>query len=393
MDNRAAATPQSLGSPRGEIALISSLSELDSLRSDWTSLESRCHSPISVFQSFDWINEWSKIYSSPSGDDPASIQIMIGRKGTKLVFVLPLMLRRVQGIKILTLLTDPHAQYGDMLCDRNENIEFWMKAALEFSQSNSLADVLYIRHVRSDSNLAPFAKQHMKDGHFNEQAPYLDLTAFKTVGDYDARYSPTQKKRRKKIRRHLLELGPVNFEPVLDLAASDAVIASAIAEKDIWLKDRGRYNRIMGCPRHIEFLRNLSRLKDSPLKLVVTKLSAGDAAASWDISFRYGQTNYCYITSHVNALNDLSPGRLHMDQSQRLSLADGMKTFDLMVPNDPHKDSWCSGKTEVNDYYHAFSAKGRLFGAAYLGWLRPLIRKAYYSLPQRALVALQPFVS
>jgi CelD/BcsL family acetyltransferase involved in cellulose biosynthesis len=294
---------------------------------------------------------------------------------------------------MLTLLTDPHAQYGDILCDRNENIELWMSSALEFCRDRNLADILYIRHVRADSNFVNFAKLHLKNGHFNEQAPYLDLTAFKSAAEYDGRYSPTQKKRRKKIRKHLMELGAVNFTAVRDLAASDAAIATAVREKDIWLKDRGRYNRIMGCPSHVEFLKQLARLKDSPLKLVVTELSAGNATASWDISFRYGSTNYCYITSHLNALNDLSPGRLHMDQSQRLSLADGMKKFDLMVPNDPHKDSWCSGKVEVNDYYYAFSGKGRLFGAAYLGWLRPLIRKAYYSLPQRALVALQPFIS
>lgn len=373
--------------------MISSLTGLESLRADWKNLETRCHAQPSVFQSFDWVNEWAKIYCNASQKDSAEIHIMLARKSNKLIFLMPLMLRRVQGMKMLTLLTDPHAQYGDILCDRNENTEFWMKSALDFCRASNFADIIYIRHVRSDSNLAGFAKLHLKNGHFNEQAPYLDLTPFKSAEDYDARYSPTQKKRRKKIRKHLQELGPVNFEAVHDLDASDAAITSAVSEKNIWLKDRGRYNRVMNCPRHVAFLQQLSRLKDSPLKLVVTKLTAGKVVASWDISFRYGSTNYCYITSHVNSLNDLSPGRLHMDQSQRMSLADGMNIFDLMVPNDPHKDSWCSGKIGVNDYYYAFSARGRLFGAAYLGWLRPVIRKAYYSLPQKALIALQPFMS
>ncbi len=393
MESRAAPSQQSSGNPRGEIVLISSLEGLTSLRSEWTSLEARCHSSPSVFQSFDWIHEWSKIFCNPSNSDPIVLQIMLGRKSNKLVFAIPLMLRHVKGVKMLTLLSDPHAQYGDILCDRNENIEFWMRAALEFCQSTSAADIFYIRHVRSDSNLAPFARQNLNDGHFNEKAPYLDLTAFKSSADYDMRYSPTQKKRRKKIRKHLQDLGEVNFTAVQDLVTRDAEIVTAVNEKEIWLKNRGRYSRVMNCPKHVEFLQSLARLVESPLKLVMTRLSAGDKPASWDISFRYNDTNYCYITSHVNALNDLSPGRLHMDQSQRLSLADGMKKFDLMVPNDPHKESWSSGSTDVNDYYQAFSAKGRLFGTAYLGWLRPLIRKAYYSLPQKALVALQPFVS
>ncbi len=392
MDSRVLASTLSSGNPRGEITLVSSLEGLASLRAEWISLEARCHCPPSVFQSFDWLHEWSKIFCNSSRGNSIEIQLMLGRKNNKLVFALPLMVRHVKGVKMLTMLTDPHAQYGDLLCDRNENTEFWMKAALEFCQANTGADILYIRHVRGDSNLAPFARQHLQDGHFNEQAPYLNLTTFKSSAEYDTRYSPTQKKRRKKIRKHLQELGPVNFATVQNLAACDAEIVSAVAEKEIWLKSRGRYSRVMNCPKHVEFLQHLARLENSPLKLVVTKLSAGNTPASWDISFRYDGTNYCYITAHVNALNDLSPGRLHMDLSQRLSLAEGVKKFDLMVPNDPHKESWCSGKTEVNDYYYAFSAKGRLFGTAYLSWLRPLIRKIYYSLPQKALVALQPLV-
>ena len=375
------------------IAMVTNLGDLAALRSDWTDLETRCHDSLSVFQSFDWINEWSQVYANPGSREPVELKILLGRRNNRLVFVLPLMLRRIQGVKVLSILTDPHAQYGDILCDRSENAGQWMSAALEFCQAFIAADILYIRHVRSDSALAPFAKQHLVDAHFNDQAPYLDLTTFKSAPDYDARYSSTQKKRRKKIRKHLQDLGSVSFSVLDDQAAADVAIASAVAEKDIWLKDRGRYNRIMSCPRHVDFLRRLARLSGAPVKLVVTKLEAGGKPVSWDISFRYHDTNYCYITSHVNALNDLSPGRLHMDQSQRLSLADGMKKFDLMVPNDPHKDSWCSGKMPVNDYYSAFTAKGRLFGAAYLGWLRPLMRKVYYKLPPKALAALRPFIS
>ena len=148
----------------------------------------------------------------------------------------------------------------------------------------------------------------------------------------------------------------------------------------------------MGCDNHVEFLQSLTKLENSPVTVVVTEITVGTKPISWDINFRYRGTNYCYITSHVNALNDLSPGRLHMDLSQRAGLTAGMHTFDLMVPNDKHKDSWCSGKIIVNDYYHPLNAKGRLFGAAYLSWLRPLLRKTYYSLPQKALLALQPFI-
>jgi CelD/BcsL family acetyltransferase involved in cellulose biosynthesis len=386
------ASPSNTAGPNEEIALISSLSVLAELRAQWTALEGNCHSQPSVFQSFDWVHEWAKLFANEAGSDHYKIQILTGYRKGRLVFVMPLMLRHTQSVKMLTWLSDPFAQYGDILCDRSEDAATWMESALHFYESNFSADILHLRHVRSDANLAQFAQQRLKDAHLNEWAPFLDLTGFKSPEDYDKRYSPTQKRRRKKIRNHLTQLGPLSFTAVREPALRDEAIQSAVAEKEIWLKTRGRVSRVTSCPKAAEFLRRLAELPDNSIKTVVTKMMVGDKPASWDISFRYKGTNYCYITSHVNELNDLSPARLHMDLSQRLSLADGMKTFDLMVPNDLHKDSWCSGRVAVNDYYYAFSAKGRLFGAAYLGWLRPLMRKTYYRLPKSVLVAIKPFL-
>ena len=374
------------------IELVKDLAGLEQLKAAWIDLETRCAAAPSVFQSFDWCFQWAKSYASPSAVDPVELHILLGYQAAKLVFILPLIRRHNQGVKLLCWLTDPHGQYGDILCDKDEDAADWMKSALEFCTNEGKADIIYLRHVRVNANLSDFAQSQMTDAQLNEQAPYLDLSAFKTNADYDDRYTSTQKKRRKKIRKALEDLGPVNFKTLDQPNAIDQAIATSISEKNAWLKERGRYNRVMGCPNHVEFLQSLARLENHPLELVVTELSAGDTPASWDINFRYRGTNYCYITSHVNALSDLSPGRLHMDQSQRASLSAGMHTFDLMVPNDKHKDSWCSGKINVNDYYYPLNAKGRLFGAAYLSWLRPLLRKAYYNLPQKALLAIQPLV-
>ena len=370
-----------------EISLVSSLSEIEGLRLSWRELEARC--TVTPFQSFDWIYQWSQTYADPNRPDPARIHIVLGRKNGRLLFVLPLMRRRRHGVNLLTWASDPFGQYGDILCDPGENPSRWMEAALAFCQRPGQDDIIYLRHVRADARIAAFARQNMSNAYFNEQAPYLDLTAFRTVGDYDKRYSTTQKKRRKKIRKYLQRLGPVNFAPLSEQGLRDGAIALAIAEKQVWLDKRGRFSRTMSCPRHVEFLQRLAGLKDKPLNLLVTKLSAGERTASWDINLRYGGTNYCYITSHMNDLDELSPGRLHMDQSQRLSLADGMQKFDLMVPNDAHKDSWCSGRIDVNDYYLGFSTSGKIYGKAYLGLTRPLIRKVYYKLPPKVLVILQ----
>jgi CelD/BcsL family acetyltransferase involved in cellulose biosynthesis len=65
---------------------------------------------------------------------------------------------------------------------------------------------------------------------------------------------------------------------------------------------------------------------------------------SHELGLRYRGRHCAFITGHDPELTNLSPARLHMDRSQRQALADGVSTFDLMVPGDPYKSSWSCTK-------------------------------------------------
>ena len=119
------------------------------------------------------------------------------------------------------------------------------------------------------------------------------------------------------------------------------------------------------------------------------QLSAGDQPISWEIGFIYHGTQYLYLTSHMAKLTDLSPGRLTFDLSQRQALRQGLKSYDLMIPYDPHKESWASQTEPVNDYYLPLNTYGAFYGHFYFGWLRPILRKIYLGLPMGKLKILQ----
>ena len=112
--------------------------------------------------------------------------------------------------------------------------------------------------------------------------------------------------------------------------------------------------------------------------MVISRLSAGEKAISWEVGLRFGQTHFGFITAHDTTLTDASPARLHMDLSQKQAIADGMKVFDLMVPADPHKQSWSNSQIAVHDFHAPFSLWGHLYGRAYLEWARPFVRRAYF---------------
>jgi CelD/BcsL family acetyltransferase involved in cellulose biosynthesis len=365
---------------------ISSTTELQSIEAEWRFLESVNAITPTVFQSFDWVSNWCAAYASDISK--GELTILAGRHNGKLVFIFPLMVTKLHGLKALQWLTEPIGQYGDVLCAEGQDAQQWMAQSLTFLRNAKKFDLLRLRHVRAESLAAPFVQAQMIDAKYYERAPYLDLTLFKSEQDYDGRYSSEQRKRRKKIRKKLEDLGTVSFNK-LDAAASKIAVEESISEKNAWLAERGRYNRIMGCQRHIDFLKSLAEANSTDFEMVTSELRTNDLPVSWEIAFRYRGTHFAYITSHLNKHTNLSPGRLHMDLSQRAALSAGLQKFDLMVPYDQHKESWSSAMVDTNDYYVGLSAIGSAYGNIYLRSLRPLIRSLYYKTPPWALRLMQ----
>ena len=372
----------------GHLALVSTQHGLNALESKWLELEKNCKNIPSVFQSYNWISSWAKTYITDKSK--TELCIITGFQGSKLVFVLPLMKQRRGPVTTLRWLTEPFGQYGDALIAADQNSIAWLSNAVKLVERMKGIDIIRLRHVRADSNITNFCKTKMHDARLIEGAPFLDLTAYSNDESYDARYTSTQRKRRKKIRKELEELGPIEFHILPNGATSDAAISEAISEKNKWLQERGRQNRILKCPGHLQFLKNLSRLPNSGVEMVTSELRAGGKPISWEIGFNFHDIHFAYITSHVNALTDLSPGRLHMDLSQRNCIRQGLKKFDLMVPNDHHKESWSSASVETSDYYIPLSTAGQIYGQVYLLTIRPIVRRVYYKTPAWLLKIIEP---
>jgi CelD/BcsL family acetyltransferase involved in cellulose biosynthesis len=358
------------------LTVIENVASLRAMEADWRALEQNTLKQTRVFQSFDWLIAWAETYMG-DGNEPAP-HILTGYDEDQLVFAWPLMRTRKMGISILTWMTDPFGQYGDVLCRKDQNARQWLSSSLQLLKRLNDVDLIRLRHVRADSLLAQYGTDLFRNANVPDKAPALNLMSFTAEADYDARYTSSQRKRRKKIRSSLEELGTLEFRSFTSGAVADSAMQNAIAEKNAWLKERGRMNRVLGSPSHLSFLRKLAHRKDATVEVVVTELQAGEQPVSWEIGFRHQNIHYGYITSHVNALTDYSPGRLHMDLSQRACLKAGMHEFDLMVPNDAHKASWSNKTVDTQDYYLPLSAAGMVVGHGYVRLLRPLLRRIYY---------------
>jgi CelD/BcsL family acetyltransferase involved in cellulose biosynthesis len=174
----------------------------------------------------------------------------------------------------------------------------------------------------------------------------------------------------------------------------DRSIDEAIISKRAWLKERGLYSKPLICPMLKSFLSELSRLKGEGTQLIASRLTAGSRTISWEIGLRFASTHFGFITAHDTTLTDASPARLHMDLSQRRALKDGMRRFDLMVPGDPHKDSWSNGVMAVREFYQPLSLSGSLYALGFLRLLRPLMQHIYTKAPRfiRGYFTSLPFI-
>jgi CelD/BcsL family acetyltransferase involved in cellulose biosynthesis len=389
--DRPEAVSVSMPAPVQGLALVTDLRSFLDLEPDWRTLEQDSAARHTVFQSFDWLRCWAAAHAGRRG--AGSPVIALGRRDGRLVFAWPLMKTRSGPVTLLRWMTEPYGQYGDVLLAKGECADRWMSDALVELGKLKGIDSIRLRHVRADAAALPFLQIKARDARFVEYAPSLDLSQFSGQAAYEGRYTATQRKRRKKIRKAIEDdLGAVAFTVLTDRAAITRAIDASIAEKSKWIEARGRQNRVLGSSRMSSFLRSLPMLDTGGCRLVISELSAGGRPLSWEIGLRMGGTHYAFITSHVSRYTDYSPARLHMDLSQRRALADGMDAFDLMIPADAYKDSWSSRRTEARDYHIALTRKGSLYGRLYLERIRPLLRFAYYHMPQGLLKLLKPIV-
>lgn len=363
----------------GHISLVTDLAALERLAGDWRDLHQACARPAGVFQSAEWCMAWARRYAKPEqGIEPC---IVTGYQDGALVFLWPLMKVRSGPLTILRWFTDPFAQYGDILVRSGTDARPWCRSAMELLRRLRGIDCLRLRHVRADSAIHPFLAENFYRAGEPDEAPFLDLTAYATEAAYDQRYSREQRKRRNKIRKSLEAMGSVSFRLLPPGSAMDRAMEQAVAQKRRWLSERGLYSKPLLCPLFEAFLRDLSRSTGGAVSLVTSCLTAGDRPISWEIGLRCGKAHFGFITAHDTTLTDASPARLHMDLSQRQAIRDGMQVFDLMIPGDPHKQSWSNGRVAVHEFHAPLSMAGMAYGYGYLSLLRPVIRRFYHSAP------------
>ncbi|NJM28950.1 MAG: hypothetical protein HC855_01350 [Rhizobiales bacterium] len=122
---------ESVALPAGaHLSLVTSAAGLAALAAEWKRLEDMTANPLIVFQSHDWLSAWSDVYAACGNN--AEPLIVTGYSGGDLVFAMPLVRTIRKGVRMARWLSDPFAQYGDIVLAKGYCPRQWVAARSRF---------------------------------------------------------------------------------------------------------------------------------------------------------------------------------------------------------------------------------------------------------------------
>lgn len=380
------ATPESkrgFAAANLELGLVTDRPGFDALEGEWNALFDRTAKPIHVFQSFNFCWHWANHYLQQKiGKTGARLSIVTGRRNGQLIMVWPLVSERAHGITQTFWMGEPACQYGDALVDTVDDAADVLTAGFKFLRHEIASDVLRLRRVRGDANVAHLLQESGAQIADRQIAPYMDLSNAKDFAAFEERFTSKSRRNRRRLARRLEEKGPLEFLRLHGGQEAGELAARAIAIKSKWLKDRGLLSNALNDPRTPHLFSDLAAGAEKPVPCVVSILKTNGETAAYEISFTCKGRLVVHVMAFALEYEKAGVGVLLLEQNLKKGYDEGLATYDMMAPGDPYKLDWCDQSEPVTDWTVPLSAKGHLYARVYLGFLRGRLKSALKSIPQ-----------
>lgn len=366
-----------------EFALVTTRAGFDALEQDWNELFDRAARGSHVFQSFNFLWHWANHYlaESPGGIPGLTVCIVTARRNGRLIMVWPLVSQRVRGIRQVFWMGEPVGQYGDVIVDDIPDRDDVLRAGWAYLTGAMSFDLVRLRRVRADANVAPLMAELEARVTSRLVAPYLDLSSAKTFADYEQRYSARSRRNRKRLARRIEETGGLNFERVHGGALARDYATAALAHKAVWLKARGLVSNAISDRRMTAFFADAAEGAVRPTDCVVAVLKTGGEFAALDVSFACKG----HIAMHVIVYNmkyeKSGAGVLLLEQALRDGYDENLHTYDMLAPGDSYKLDWSDGTIDVLDWAKPVTLAGQAYARVYLEIIRTRLKAAIHAMP------------
>jgi CelD/BcsL family acetyltransferase involved in cellulose biosynthesis len=278
---------------------------------------------------------------------------------------------------------DPVGQYGDALVDSEvPGRDTLLRDALAFLTRESKADLLWLRRVRTDSDIASILHAGMGQIVERQRAPYMTLTSAKDFASFEQRYSNKARKNRKRHARRLQEKGNIEFVSARRGEEAQRLASEAIDLKAKWLADRRLISSAVTDERMKLLLADLAEASIRPAGTIVSALIVDGKTAASEVSFTCKNQLFMHMIAFNLVFEKCGAGGLLLEQSLRDGYAEGLAVYDMLAPGDPYKFDWCDEAHDVTDWAIPATLKGWIYAHAYLAYMRGKLKTAMKSLPE-----------
>jgi len=349
---------------------------LEALEGEWNALFERAGCSTHVFQTFNWCWHWCNHFLPPvhRNDSSTTLHVLAARRAGRLVMIWPLVLERVAGFRRLAFLGAPVSQYGDILVDSLPDRKQALAEAFAHLVASSGADVLHLRKVRADANIAEVLHQCGALELERTQAPYLDLSSAPDFATYETRFSSKARKNRRRLLRRFEDRSPAVLTEYRNSGRARQMAELALMLKRAWLKDKGLVSPALADARTNGFFMDAAEGAIRPVGCTITSLESRGEATALEIAFDCKGRRAVHVLVYALKYERLSPGQLLIERSIKQAFAEGFSTYDLLAPADAYKLEWADATVDVADWAYGVTLKGRLFARHYLGHLHPRLK-------------------
>ena len=365
-----------------DFELVTTATRFGELQSDWNSLDDANAGVTTPFQAHAWLQCWMNAQAVSVEPNCPGLEwtIICGwTQDRRLVVALPLMITQISGIRLLTWLGMPLAQYGDALIHKGWDDCAVIDQALQHARQHVRFDVLSLAKVRGDAAISGAIEQTELVCVEQEEAPYLAFANIKTSSTGAQIGSSKARKNRRRQLRRLHKTFDTEFRLVAPGAEAARIAARAVDMKLNWLRERGLVSSALQCTAAKEFLQTVAGETDSGCH-VFAVICDGRLAAVQIGFLRHGRLAMHMIVFDLE-FEKYGIGMLQFANTIEHTASMDLERLDYLAPHARYKAEWSNAAEPISSYAMANSVRGWLYVNIYLKRVRPVLKDLLQNLP------------
>jgi CelD/BcsL family acetyltransferase involved in cellulose biosynthesis len=333
-----------------QIDILTSAADVEQLAEEWRCLHEKCGRGI--FGDYVWHQLWWKHLGESSG---VRLHIVTARDAAgKLTGILPLVTRRLYGLRLAGVAGSEVFDYGDVLAlDAETVLALW-----SFVRKEGRYDIALLRDVHERALSSPVLAHAMQLR--KQKKGYFLLLDFASG---EAWLAAQTRKLRGDTRRKMEKLhvrGPVGVHVYRKGDAfPDAVIDALYTQKNEWFAARNAKG-VFARAEVKGFLRELAREAAQRGKLYLAWLSCGGVVVACHLGFIRDGVLYLYHTTYDAAYGVYSPGNILMVETIKNAIDAGLRELDFMRGEEAYKTRFASGERTLSTYVEGRTWPGKL---------------------------------